>query len=84
MTMALSKDLWRLAQDAVADVGNTYRAVLLQHTGWIAPRSAEQGLDPVTPEVPDGPSLFGRRSTIEIAASHVDRNKPLPKIEIDI
>lgn len=82
--MALSKDLWRLAQDAIADVGNTYRAVLLQHTGWIAPRSAEQGLDPLAPVGSDGPSMFGRRSTIEVAASHFDRNKPLPRIEIDI
>jgi hypothetical protein len=29
------RDSRLLVQDAVADIGNTYRAVLMQHTGWI-------------------------------------------------
>lgn len=29
------RDFHLLTQDAFADIGNTYRAVLMQHTGWI-------------------------------------------------
>lgn len=80
--MALIEDLKRLAQDAIADVGNTYRAVLLQHTGWIAPRPESH--PEITEPEQDGPGMFGSRRTVEIAAPSFDRNKPLQAMKIDI
>jgi hypothetical protein len=78
--MALIEDMKRLAQDAIADVGNTYRAVLLQNTGWIAPRP-ESHPEIAAPHEPDGPSWFGNRRSVEVASPAYDwktEQKPKP------
>jgi hypothetical protein len=43
--MSFSEDMKRLAKDAIADVGNTYRAVLLQDTGWPIPGVTQEQQD---------------------------------------
>jgi hypothetical protein len=35
----------RLAKDAIADIGNTYRSVLLQDTGWPVPGMSPEAQD---------------------------------------
>ncbi len=43
--MAFSDDMKRLARDAIADVGNTYQAVLMQDTGWAKATGFARGLN---------------------------------------
>jgi hypothetical protein len=43
--MAFSDDMKRLARDAIADVGNTYQAILMQDTGWARAAGLARGLN---------------------------------------
>ena len=43
--MAFSDDMKRLARDAIADVGNTYQALLMQNTGWARSGTFARGIN---------------------------------------
>ena len=43
--MAFSDDMKRLARDAIADIGNTYQALLMQNTGWARSGTFARGIN---------------------------------------
>jgi hypothetical protein len=79
--MALARDLKAVARDAISDVANTYRAVLLQHTGWAVP-GMYSGWG--TTEEKDGPGhqadpgFGGRRSVMEVLPPQKAKEEPAP------